>query len=117
MTWDRSALRCRMLHVPRGSHRSHLCILSKYIQAPGGNVRMRQLGIRSPESPPVETDMETPSEILPHERFAAEPSQPVEVHRVERNPVGAESGQSRETVAADADADAVPLPDERLALE
>src|SRR5882757_2693119 len=87
MTWDRSALRCRMLHVPRGSHRSHLCILSKYIQAPGGNVRMRQLGIRSPESPPVETDMETPSEILPHERFAAEPSQPVEVHRVERNPM------------------------------
>src|SRR5882757_7172333 len=108
MTWDRSALRCRMLHVPRGSHRSHLCILSKYIQAPGGNVRMRQLGIRSPESPPVKTDMETPSEILPHERFASEPSEPVEVHRVERNPIDAEFAQPRE--AADADAGTVPLP-------
>jgi hypothetical protein len=78
---------------------------------------MRQLGVRSPESPPVETDTETPSEILPHERFAAEPSEPVEVHRVEWNPIDEKSTQSRETEAADDDADGVPPPDERLALE
>jgi Tfp pilus assembly protein PilE len=79
---------------------------------------MRQLGSRPPESPPVETDVATPSEILPHERFAAEPSAPVEVHRVERNPMESESAaQPRETMAADPGADTVPLPDERLALE
>jgi hypothetical protein len=79
---------------------------------------MRQLGSRPPESPPVETDVETPSEILPHERFAAEPSAPVEVHRVERNPIEAESAaQPREAVAADPGADTAPLPDERLVLE
>ena len=79
---------------------------------------MRQLGSRPPESPPVETDVATPSEILPHERFAAEPNAPVEVHRVERNPMEAESAaEPRETVAADPGADTAPLPDERLALE
>lgn len=79
---------------------------------------MRQLGVRPPELPPVETDMETPSEILPHERFGAESSEPVEVHRVEWNSVEAESvAQPQETVAADADASPVPLPEERFALE
>ncbi len=79
---------------------------------------MRQLGGRPPELPPVETDVEMPSEILPHERFAAESSAPVEVHRVERNPIEAESAaQPLETVASDPGSGTVPLPDERLVLE
>jgi hypothetical protein len=50
---------------------------------------MRQLGARLPELPPVKTDVETPSEIQPHERHPAEAPEPypVEVHRIERRPV------------------------------
>ncbi|MGA9719984.1 MAG: hypothetical protein WBQ79_17010, partial [Acidobacteriaceae bacterium] len=52
---------------------------------------MRQLGARLPELPPVKTDVETPSEILPHERHPVGAPQPypVEVHRIERRPIEA----------------------------
>ena len=52
---------------------------------------MRQLGARLPELPPVKTDVETPSEIQPHERHPVEAPEPypVEVHRIERRPIEA----------------------------
>lgn len=50
---------------------------------------MRQLGARLPELPPVKTDVETPSEIQPHERHPVEAPEPypVEVHRIERRSI------------------------------
>jgi hypothetical protein len=63
---------------------------------------MRQLGGRPPEPPPVETDVQTSSEILPHERFASKAPEAVEVHRIDRNPLEAEAAERpQETVAAD----------------
>ncbi len=52
---------------------------------------MRQLGARLPELPPVKTDVETPTEIQPHERHPMEAPEPypVEVHRIERRPIEA----------------------------
>ena len=59
---------------------------------------MGQPGARLPGKPPVETDEETPSPILPHERFEAEALKPyaVEVHRIERNAIGLERPQATE---------------------
>jgi hypothetical protein len=52
---------------------------------------MRQLGASPPEPPPGETDtdVETPSQILPHERHSLEAEEPfrVEVYRIERKPI------------------------------
>jgi hypothetical protein len=50
---------------------------------------MRQLGARPPEPPPGETDVEKPSQILPHERHSLEAEEPfrVEVYRIERKPI------------------------------
>jgi hypothetical protein len=69
---------------------------------------MRQLGVRPPEPPPAETDVQTSSEILPHERFESKTLEPVEVHRIELNSLDPEPAeQPQETVAAD-----IPLPPE-----
>jgi hypothetical protein len=78
---------------------------------------MRHLGVRPPGPPAGETDGKTTSEILPHERFAVDARAPVEVHRVERNPMEPETVERpEETVAADTHPDplpeaAAPLPD------
>jgi hypothetical protein len=77
---------------------------------------MGQPGARLPGKPPVETDEETPSPILPHERFDAEALKPyaVEVHRIERNAIGLERPQATEAArrrAKPIDEPADPLPD------
>ncbi|HZD77511.1 MAG TPA: hypothetical protein VE218_10925, partial [Acidobacteriaceae bacterium] len=51
---------------------------------------MRQLGARPPGPRPDETGVETPSEILPHERHSLEEEEEpfrVEVYRIERKPI------------------------------
>jgi hypothetical protein len=49
----------------------------------------------------VETDVQAPSEILSHERFAVETREPVEVYRVERNPLESEPAEQPQETAAD----------------